>query len=244
MRLDQFSESISVVIPAYNEAKRLPATLAHTHDFLQQHVQHFELLVVDDGSTDTTSHLVNTFAQTHSHVRLVTLDRNQGKGAAVRRGLLEATGRWRVYMDADGSTDISQLRWLPTLAARGQVLVGSRHLSSSAIATPQPKTRVLLGHIARAAYRLIVPGIRDAANGFKIVRDDVVQKVVPQMTLTRWVFDVELLYLARRAGYTLLEFPITWRDARESRFVGLRSATSAAREYFALVRNIVSGRYR
>lgn len=243
MRLDHFNQSISVVVPAYNEAKRLPATLERTHAFLQEHVAHFEVLIVDDGSTDGTAELVRTFAKTHARVRLVSQPRNLGKGAAVRRGLLEATGQWRVYMDADGSTDISELRWLPARAARGQVLIGSRHLRASAIATAQPPTRVFLGRIARAAYRLLVPGVRDAANGFKIMRQDVVKAVVPKLTLTRWVFDVELLYLARRAGYTLLEFPIIWRDARGSRFVGLRSAVSALGEYFILVRNIMMRRY-
>ena len=242
--LDNFKPKISVVIPAYNEAGRLPATLRDVSSFMEQHVRSYEILVVDDGSTDQTVKVVRNLANVLPNVRLIESEKNGGKGAAVRRGLREATGDYRLFMDADHSTHISEIAKLPFLVERGDVFVSSRYVAGANVEKTQPLLRIIVSRIANVVIRTLIPDVRDTQNGFKIYSAAAVNIIEPQLTLDRWAFDVEMLYLAQRFGFDIVEFPVNWRNSTDSRLHVARDLKNTAREFAMLYRNILFNRYR
>lgn len=243
--LKNFSEAVSVVMPAYNEEWRLKQTLALVHDFLKNNLKKFEIIVVSDGSSDGTENLVKVFSKQHSDVRLIAYAKNRGKGYAVRKGLVAAKGDWLVYMDADHSTRIQELEQLPALAQTdGDLFVSSRYLADSLVRLPQPRSRVIFSRIANAFIRILLPGIRDSQNGFKIMRRKVAQSLAPILYLNGWAFDVELLWLAHKRGFKLVEFPVLWENSPVSRLKIGNVLGSSAREYLVLIWRVISGKYK
>jgi dolichyl-phosphate beta-glucosyltransferase len=243
--LRDFPHSISVVIPAYNEAARLPNTLRDVHAFLTENVKDFEILVVDDGSRDETVAMVKKIASELSNIRVIENAKNQGKGAVVRQGLKAARGEYRVFMDADHSTNINELSKLPVMSTTGaHVYVSSRYLPGSRVVISQPRQRVMVSRISNILIRmLVVPGVRDTQNGFKIFKAAVINDIAPWLTVQRWAFDVEMLYLARRFGYKIVEFPVTWHNSVDSKVDLSRDLKRTAGEFWQLLKNIVGGRY-
>lgn len=210
---------LSVVIPAYNEADRLPKTLRSVVDFLQQQEYSWEVAVVDDGSTDETATAVRVMSVQHSNVRLLRYGRNRGKGYAVRYGLMHTLGKYRLFMDADNSTTIDHVtRFLPLFDLGFDVVIGSRDVPGAYISVHQAKWKEWLGDLGNLWIQLwAVPGIRDTQAGFKILRDWVVEKVGPRLTIDRWGFDVELLAVVRRCGFNISEQPIRWQNDPQSK---------------------------
>jgi dolichyl-phosphate beta-glucosyltransferase len=245
VNLREFPHSISVVIPAYNEAARLPKTLREVHAFLAANVKDFEILVVDDGSRDGTVAIAKKIADELSNIRVIENAANQGKGAVVRQGLQAARGEYRVFMDADHSTNINELHKLPIMSTTGaHVYVSSRYLPGSHVAVSQPRQRVMVSRISNMLIRtLAVPGVRDTQNGFKIFKAEVVNDIAPWLTIRRWAFDVEMLYLAQRFGYKIIEFPVTWHNSEDSRLDLSRDLKRTAAEFWQLLKNIIGGRY-
>ncbi|MDA8017513.1 MAG: glycosyltransferase family 2 protein [Thermoanaerobaculia bacterium] len=203
---------LSVVIPAYNEEQRLRPTLESVSSFLIARGQDFEILVVDDGSTDGTASEALTYAD--QGVRVVSLGRNQGKGAAVRRGVLESRGETVLLCDADLSTPIEDLAKLEVHLGEAELILGSRAVEESDVAVHQPIYRELMGKIFNRLIRLGgVDGIRDTQCGFKLLRGDVARELFESMVTPGFAFDVELVWLARRSGHRVAEVGVTWRDA-------------------------------
>jgi len=236
---------LSVIIPTYNEARRLPETLRAVHAYLQKNAARFEIIVVDDGSGDGTPALAKQLAEQLSSTRVLARDRNLGKGASVQEGLRAAHGDYLVYMDADHSTDISELDTLPSLIKRGMdVGVSSRYVAGSSVTVRQPWLRVLVSRIANFVIRIFaVRGIHDTQNGFKILRAEVAHAVLPHLLLRRWAFDVELLYVARRMGYRLIEFPVTWHNVAGSKLNVGRDIRNTAGEFVRFIWNRITRRY-
>jgi dolichyl-phosphate beta-glucosyltransferase len=207
---------LSVVIPAYNEARRLPQTLTEVSAYLGRQSYASEIVVVDDGSTDTTAQIVRDWPSAPVSMRLVTQPggRNHGKGAAVRLGFREATGRVRVFMDADNSTTIDHIeRFWPYFDQGYDVVIGSRDVSGANVVIPQSWYKELGGKIGNLIIRtLAVPGIFDTQAGFKAFSARCLEEVLPRMTIDRWGFDVELLVAARCRGFKVKEVPIVWRN--------------------------------
>ena len=237
---------LSVVIPAYNEEKRLPETLLDVLPYLAGRDYSSEVIVVDDGSTDATADVVLSWSAPAVPLRLVRHPdrRNHGKGAAVRLGMLEAKGSRRLFMDADNSTTCDHVAaFLPYLERGHDVVIGSRDLKDSVIPIRQPWYKMLAGDAGNLFIRMAaVPRIRDTQAGFKLLSARAVEAIFPRLTLDRWGFDVEILAIARRLGYRIKELPITWRNDPESK-VRLSSYFDVLGEVWKVRRNLRSGVY-
>lgn len=203
---------LSIVIPAFNEAVRLPATLDRIEAYVRQRGLNAEVVVVDDGSVDQTAEVVRAHAANWPALHLVSAGHNGGKGAAVRLGMLAAVGRYRVFTDADLSVPIEDIEKLLGPLHNGTgVVIASRALPSSDVQLHQPWYRELMGKVFNRFVRLFaVGGVRDTQCGFKGFTAEVAEKVFPPLQTRGFGFDVEVLYRARAAGYKILEVPTRW----------------------------------
>jgi dolichyl-phosphate beta-glucosyltransferase len=202
----------SVVIPAFNEARRLPLYLNEVVAYFEDRHEPYEVLVVDDGGTDGTSDVVTAMAREHPTVRGLRNERNAGKGAAVRRGMLAAAGRYRLFTDADGSTPIAELERLEeALAAGADVAIGSRALTDPGVSVVARPHRVLAGKLfAWTVRRLGLSGIADSQCGFKVFSDVAAEDLFGRLRTRGFGFDVELLLMAQRSGYRVAEIAVNW----------------------------------
>jgi dolichyl-phosphate beta-glucosyltransferase len=221
---------ISVVVPAFNEADRLPATLDRVLAFLRARGSAFDISVVDDGSTDATAAVVA--GRSDPEVRLIRLGQNQGKGAAVRRGVLESQGTLTLVSDADLSTPIEELARLEAALDAGvDIVCGSRGLPDSTIVTSQPVHRRQMGNTFNVILRLLaLTPLRDTQCGFKLFRGSVARDVFARCTVRGFAYDVECLFLAERLGYRVRECPVAWSHVPESRVHITRDSTRMLRD--------------
>jgi dolichyl-phosphate beta-glucosyltransferase len=204
----------SVVIPAYNEAVRLPRYLDEVVQALDGRGEPYEIIVVDDASQDGTSDVVNAAARTHPAVRLLRLEENVGKGGTVRAGMLAARGQYRLFTDADGATPIAELKRLEAaLAAGADVAIGSRVLADPGVSVTTRRHRVAAGRVFNwVRERFGLRGIADSQCGFKLFRGAVADDLFGRLRTQGFAFDVEILLLAQRAGYRIAEVPVNWTD--------------------------------
>lgn len=200
---------VSVVIPAYNEALRLPATLAAVLAFMKQRGGPFEVVVVNDGSKDATAAVALSAGP---DVRLIENPGNRGKGYAVRNGMLQAMGDLRLMCDADLSTPIEELDALEKALGNGvEIALASRAVSGARLEKRQSIFREMSGRFFNGIVRLLlVPGVSDTQCGFKLFTARAAEAAFRSATLDGFAFDVEALYLARRAGFQTKEVPVRW----------------------------------
>ncbi len=204
----------SVVIPAYNEAERLPAYVLEVIAFFEGRGEPYEVIVVDDGSRDGTRDAVRELQAAHPRLRLITLPQNRGKGHAVRVGMVNARGGFRLFADADGATPIGELRrLLPALRAGADVVIGSRALADPAVSVEARAHRVWAGRVFNwLVARLGLSGITDSQCGFKCFRAPAAEDLFRALRTDGYGFDVELLLLAQRRRYRIAEVAINWAD--------------------------------
>ncbi len=207
---------LSLIIPAYNEAERIGASLGRALDYLAAQPYDYEVLVIDDGSRDATADVVHRF--TGDCLQLLRQPHNMGKGAAVRRGMLAAAGEHRIFSDADFSTPITELPRMLEQMREYDVVIGSRAIDASYIKEHQPWYRESMGIIFnRLVQILAVPGIQDTQCGFKGFHARAADDIFGRTKIDGFSFDVEALFLARSLGYTIKEMPVEWRnDARST----------------------------
>ncbi|GMU64257.1 MAG: hypothetical protein AMXMBFR36_05310 [Acidobacteriota bacterium] len=223
---------LAVVIPAYDESRRLGDTLTRIFDYLERRGGTFEVVVVDDGSRDGTAAVAERFAARGG--RVIRLPVNRGKGAAVREGILSSSAETILVSDADLSTPIEELERLEPALARSPLVLGSRASAESRIERHQPWYRELAGKVFNLLVRASgVRGIRDTQCGFKLLAGDVARGLAADLTIERFAWDVELVWLAQRRGYRVEEVGVAWRNdpASKVRFArdSLRMACDLAR---------------
>jgi dolichyl-phosphate beta-glucosyltransferase len=219
--------ALSVIIPAYNEQQRLPQHLGHVLAYLRAHYPAFELLVVDDGSRDQTVEAVRAALAGEPRARLLAYQPNRGKGYAIRHGVLASRGDYVVFLDADLSTPIEELPRALEALQGADVVIGSRDLAGAKILMPQPLFRRLASEIFRWVRNLALGLWRfaDTQCGFKGYRGPLARQLFALGQVDRFMFDVEILYLADRAGLRIVEMPVQWHDAPGSKvrfWAGLR----------------------
>lgn len=227
--------TISVVVPAYNEEKRLGDTLPVIYAYLKEHFAHFELLVVDDGSTDSTAAIVQEFAKQHTETRLISYQPNRGKGHAVRTGILQSRGEWILFCDADLATPIEELPNLAVKLREGyDVAIASRAVRGARLVIRQPWYREFAGRSFNLMVQLLaVPGIHDTQCGFKLFRREAAREIFSRCEENGFSFDIEVLHVAMRLGYGIAEVPVRWMHHEGSK---VRLLRDAVRMFLALLR--------
>jgi dolichyl-phosphate beta-glucosyltransferase len=238
--------SLSIVIPAYNEEKRLPSTLGRVVEYLKTGGFEFaEILVVDDGSKDATVALIEEFASRHKSVTLLQNPGNRGKGYSVRHGMLKAEGDWVLFSDADLSSPIEELEKLLTAVERtgAPIAIGSRALDRSLIGVHQPALREYAGRFFNLVMR-VTTGLKfhDTQCGFKLFRKDAARAIFSRQKLERFGFDVEVLYIGEMFGYRAVEVPVRWNDVAGSK-VGTFQGLDGFVDLLRVRRNDWAGRY-
>lgn len=235
---------LSVVIPAYNEEDRLPTSLTHVLGHLQSQSYLWEVLVVDNGSTDRTAAIVRSVAERNSGVRLLQNER-RGKGLAVRQGLLAARGEYRFICDADLSMPIGEVwRFLPPALQEFDIAIGSREVPG-AVRYGEPPYRHWIGRVFNGLVRLLaVPGFQDTQCGFKCFRAAVVEDLFRVQRLDGWTFDVEVIFIALRRGYRVVEVGIPWYYNPGSRVHPIRDSLAMLADLFRIRRNWHLGLYK
>ncbi len=210
---------ISVIVPALNEARRLPPMLLDAVDFLERNFESYEVLVIDDGSTDDTVTVTKKFSRLHPGIRAHSLERNYGKGHAVKVGMQMARGTLRLFADADGATPFVELsRLLEAVKSGADVAIGSRAIFSKDTSIKTRWHRKYLGRTFNACVNaLVLPGIADTQCGFKLFTSNSAQRIFKFQTAERFSFDVELLFIARRLGLRIAEVPINWENVPGSK---------------------------
>ena len=235
----------SVVIPAYNEEKRLPAYLREITEYFDGRGEKYEVVVVDDGSQDGTGAVVKSLRDSCPALRLVQLPRNRGKGCAVRTGMLEAVGELRLFADADGATPIREVERLEEQITQGaDIAIGSRALRDNTRTVQAKWHRIFFGQIFNAIVRcLSVRGIADTQCGFKLFRAQVAMDLFSVLQIDGYGFDVELLFVAQRRGYGIAEVPINWADQAGSKVRVAHDGLCMLHEVWVIRRNELRGLY-
>jgi dolichyl-phosphate beta-glucosyltransferase len=237
---------LSLVIPAHNEAGRIGAGLERTLAFLLRQGLAFELLVVDDGSRDGTGDLVRSYAAREPRLRLLSHAPNRGKGFAIRHGMLQSRGAYRVFMDADLSVPVETLtEMLARLEDGFDVVVGSRQIPGSRVEIHQPYLRERMGQVYTwLANRILGLAASDFTCGFKGFRQGAAEAIFSRQQLNGWSFDAEILYLAHRQRRRIFELPVTWRNDGATRVRLARDVFWAFWELLRIRRHDRRGAYR
>jgi len=224
---------LSVVIPAYDEEMLIISTLQKVHEFLAGQTYDYEIIVVDDGSSDRTAQWARTWFESNPRGRVICLDANYGKGRAVKTGMLSAQGDLRLFMDADSSSDIEEIDKCFEKFANGyDVVIGSRVVRGARIVRRQSALRYVAGKFFRPFRRLLVlRGIGDTQCGFKCFRGHVADEVFSRVFSDGFVFDVEALSVAHWMNYRIAEVPVTWTNDPDSK---LNTFTDSLRMFWGL----------
>lgn len=239
------TKMLSVVIPAFNEEKRLPATLQQISGWVRQFSPDYEIIVVDDGSVDGTADVVMSLCKIDPGIRLIRYEKNRGKGFAVRTGVFAAKGDFILFSDADLSTPIRELEKLfPALVNGADVAIGSRAVKESVITKWQPPYRVLMGKTFNKIVQILAtPGIHDTQCGFKLFSRDAAMELFRDCKIEGFGFDVEVLFLARKRGMEIREIGVEWINSPESKVHPLVDSIRMLKELLMIRQYALRGNY-
>ena len=237
---------LSLIIPAFNEDRRIGQSLERILSFFRAQSYPFEIIVVDDGSTDRTVEVVRGFAASDPQLRVEPQPQNRGKGEAIRKGMLLAGGKYLFFSDADLSVPIEAVPdFLSRLEAGDDVAVGSRRIAGAVIEVHQPIHRELMGKVFTGLSNLILGlKLKDFTCGFKAFRRDAARELFSRQRLGGWSFDSEILYLAKSKGYRIAEVPVVWRNDEATKVRLGRDVVRSFVDLWNIRINHTLGKYR
>jgi len=234
---------VSVIIPAFNEERNIQHTLKSVLVYLKGKPYGYEVIVIDDGSSDETYSRSLEFGD---NVKLYRNEKNMGKGGAIKRGIELAIGDYILFMDADNSTDIEEIeKFLPLITSDLDVVIGSRRAKGANVETPEPLIRIVMGWIyyMAASFLLIGKIVSEPNCGFKMYRAEIAKRLFSLLQLNDWVFDVELLYLIKRYNYRIAEVPVRWNHCSDSKVRPFKDGINSFIGLLKIKCNSIRGKY-
>ncbi len=234
---------LSIIIPAHNEEDRLLPSLVKVREYVNQQTFPIEVIVVENGSHDKTLEIAQSF-QSEMPCLQVIEEKESGKGLAVRRGMLTATGEYRIFCDADFSMPVEEIsKFIPIPGKKYDIAIASRELPDSR-RVDEPEFRHLIGRVFNTLVRVaLLPGLQDTQCGFKAFRGEIADQLFHMQTLTGWSFDAELLFIAQKLGCKIIEVPITWYYKPGSRLNIFKDSFKMASDLLTIRRNGRNGVY-
>lgn len=237
---------LSIIVPAYNEEKRLPKTLEDVDKYLSRQSYDYEILVVNDGSKDKTADAVENLRLKIANLKLIDNKENNGKGFVVRQGILEARGEYRLFTDADNSTSVEQIEKMwPEFQKGTDLVIGSRDIKGAVLDPPQPWLRQAILGEGFKLFRKLVIGlwkVEDTQCGFKCFTKRAAEDIFPKCKIDRFAFDAEILVIAKKLGYQIKEIPVHWKNDPESK-VKFKSILKMAMDLFKIRWHLITGKY-
>lgn len=238
---------LSVIIPAYNEEKRIEATLRSVDSYLTKQSFEYEIIVVDNGSKDKTVEVVKRLEATIKNARILEqppIVPGNNKGNAVRKGILDAKGQYCVFMDADNATPINEIEKLwPFLESGMEVVIGSRYQDPSTVKVKQAAYKVFLSRMSNILIQtILIPHIKDTQCGFKAFKTSAAKEIFKNLTIYGWAFDMEMLAIALSLSYRIKEVPVSWEEHGGSH-VPLKAYIQSLISLFVIKWNALSGKY-
>ncbi len=235
----------SVIIPVYNESNLICKSLEKITAYLKGVNILYEIIVVDDSSSDNTASLIRDFSRNDKNIILLRNETNRGKGYSVKKGILQAEGKYLLFTDADLSVPIEELsKFIPYLKDGYDIVVGSRRIKGSDVVIPQPLYRRLMGSIFyKIVYLFLFNSVRDTNCAFKCYPNDVAKEIFGKQTLSGWGFDAELLYIALKFNYKVKEVPVSWYNYGSSKVILHKAVFTTLAELLRIKINDWKGKY-
>lgn len=236
---------LSLILPAYNEEKRLPECMEKVAEFVASRPEPIEVILVENGSRDRTYEMGLEYAEKYPEWLRVLREKTPGKGNAVRRGMLEARGKYRMFADVDFSMPISEVaHFIPPMLADYQVAIGSREVKG-AVRYNEPASRHFTGRVFNLIVRVLLglPRIHDTQCGFKSFSAEAAEKLFSVQKINGWAFDAEVLFIAKKYGYRIVEVPVQWYYDGNSKINVLRDSVKMFRELLQIRGNDRKGLY-
>lgn len=236
---------LSIIIPCYNEERRLKKNLAKKLAYFGNQKYSWEFVLVDDGSTDKTKKIMLAEKDRNNHLKIVSYQKNQGKGYAIKKGMLAAEGKYRLFTDSDDSTEISQVEKLLKYKDKFEVIIASRYLAQSNIKIKQGFLRRLVSRAGNLFIKILL-GLKyqDTQCGFKLFSQKSPEEIFSRSKINRWGFDIEILTLAEKLGYEIKEVPVNWRDTADSKLRPVKAASQVFFEAIKIKMNLLFNRYK
>jgi dolichyl-phosphate beta-glucosyltransferase len=242
--VDPYDYDVTIVIPAYNEEKRIESTIEAIHRYFDRKSMTREIIVVDDGSNDNTAGVVNAMKERIHGLHCVRYIPNRGKGYAVKVGVEKSRGEYILFTDADNSTPIEAFEKFYPLLSHTTVVIGSRYMADSDVKIKQPKYRILLGRLVNFLIQVFLfDNIRDTQCGFKAFQHSAAKELFSCMKVNRFGFDIELLSIAYLLKYSVREVPVSWYNSPVSRVRPIKDTLRTCSELLYIKLNLLSKRY-
>jgi dolichyl-phosphate beta-glucosyltransferase len=238
----EYQPYLSVIIPAYKEGERIGRTLLEIEKYLENKNYNYETLVIVDGSQDNTAKIARNYSNQLKNLQVIANPENRGKGYVVRQGLMRAKGKFRLFMDADGSTSITHLdKFMPEFEKGYDVVIGSRDIEGAFIQIHQAKYKELLGNMGNWAIRLMLGLWKypDTQCGFKILTEKAAREIASRMVIDRFGFDFELVVLAERLGFKIKQMPVRWLNEE-----GSNVTLFGPNGYFKVLSDLIKTKWR
>tara|TARA_Y100001970_G_scaffold293025_1_gene437266 strand:+ start:2322 stop:3476 length:1155 start_codon:yes stop_codon:yes gene_type:complete len=245
-KTQDFKYDLSIILPCYNEEKRIESTFKIIDKYIKDNNLKSEIIFVNDGSTDNTQKLINNFCKNSPTYKNIELSINQGKGYAVKKGVLNSNGKYILFTDSDNSTPISELPKLMHVLDKKNIdiCIGSRYLDNKTVKIKQPFYRIIISRLGNFLISLLlIDGIKDTQCGFKLFKSNVAKEIFEMQKVKRFGFDMEVLIIAKHYGFKIKEVPVSWINSEDSRFRLIKDSFITLKDLLYIKLNLITGRY-